>query len=681
MALRTATPWWLTWQHLLGLLLFFVSQRFLGHWDTFQTVATGLALAALTFAVVARVIAVARTRGDRRRVERTLLIATLASVVAIACWYLSTDAGAELAGVAQDDPKALARWSTPLEILAGIFGLASVLPMVMVEATLGLARRELFDLKTTGGAAGSGDGAVEHRRVREVATSGLTLALAAALLMVTCSVARQRNMRADVSYFKTSAPGASTQNIVKSIEDPIAVHLFFTSPNEVLDEVAAYFDELADATGRLTVEQHDPVVAAGIVSQFGVKESGTIVLVRGEQNEKITIDTDIERARRSTKSSTKPTLRTFDGAVNAALMKLARSKRVAYLTVGHGEINDPDSLAPALREQLPEARTTMIKAMLRDQNYEVKDLGAMDGLVDAVPEDAAIVMVLGPRTALSEDELATLDRYVAGGGSLLVALDPLSDVVLGPLEQRFAIKMDHTPIVDDKEYLPTAGPRVALTNQFSSHKSITAMARAASNAGLPLFQAGSLDDVEFGGAADQAPRKTFVIKSMQSSFRDANGNARFDDGEKRDRYNIAVAIEGPKPASAPDGGAGDDGDAARAEGYRAMVFSDADLFADRIDVKGRQLMVYRQTNGGPLPDDVIRWLGGEEDLAGAITDELDKPLAHTSSQDAKWFVLTIIAAPLLVLGGGLAATRRRRRKPAAAAPRKDAPSGARKESP
>jgi hypothetical protein len=645
MALRTATPWWLTWQHLLALLLFFVSQRFLGHWETYQTIAVVLALAGLTFAVAGRVVAVIRTTGDRRRVERTLLIATLASVVAIACWYLSTKSGAEAFGVDTADPKAFNRWATPLEILAGIAGLASVLPMVMVEATLGLARREMFDFKTKSAA---GEGAVEHRRVREVAYAGLTMALAAALLMVTCSVAKQRNKRADVSYFKTSSPGASTQNIVKAIEDPIAVHLFFTSPNEVLDEVAAYFSELADATGRITVEQHDPVVAAGIVSEFGVKESGTIVLQRGAQHEKITMDTDIEKARRSTKSTTKPTLRTFDGAVNAALMKLVRDKRVAYLTVGHGEINDPDSLAPQLREQLPEARTTMIKSILRDLHYEVKDLGAMDGLVDDIPQDAAIVMVLGPRTALSEDELNTLDRYVAEGGSLLVALDPLSDVVLGPLEQRFGLHYDHTPLLDDKEFLPTAGPRVPLTNQFSSHASITAMARAQSNAGLPLFQSGSLDDVEIA----DGPKKTFVIKSMQSSWRDSNGNGRFDADEKRDRYNVGVALEGPKRT-------GDDGK--EVEGYRAMVFGDADLFADRIDVKGRQLTVYRQTNGGPLPDDVIKWLGGEENLGGGVTDELDKPLAHTSSQDAKWFVLTIIAAPLLVLGGGLAATRRRRK--------------------
>ncbi len=183
------------------------------------------------------------------------------------------------------------------------------------------------------------------------------------------------------------------------------------------------------------------------------------------------------------------------------------------------------------------------------------------------------------------------------------------------------------------------------------------MAKAQSNAGLPLIRSsGSLEDVPFEGGGTP-PTKTITIHSMETAFLDLNDNFTFDafGGEQRERYNIAAAIEGPKVK---------DADGAEVEGFRAMLFGDADLFADRIDVKGRQLTVYRQTNGGPLPDDVVRWLGGEENLGGAVTDELDKPLQHSSSQDAKWFVLTIIAAPLLVLGGGLVATRRRRKKPA-----------------
>ena len=52
---------------------------------------------------------------------------------------------------------------------------------------------------------------------------------------------------------------------------------------------------------------------------------------------------------------------------------------------------------------------------------------------------------------------------------------------------------------------------------------------------------------------------------------------------------------------------------------------------------------------GPLLDDSVKWLGGEEVFAGEVVSEDDKPIQHTKSQDAVWFTLTIVGVPLLVL--------------------------------
>jgi hypothetical protein len=65
---------------------------------------------------------------------------------------------------------------------------------------------------------------------------------------------------------------------------------------------------------------------------------------------------------------------------------------------------------------------------------------------------------------------------------------------------------------------------------------------------------------------------------------------------------------------------------------------------------------------GPLLDDSVKWLGGEEVFAGEVVSEDDKPLKHTKSQDAVWFTLMIIGAPLLVLTLGLVGTWARRRR-------------------
>jgi len=56
------------------------------------------------------------------------------------------------------------------------------------------------------------------------------------------------------------------------------------------------------------------------------------------------------------------------------------------------------------------------------------------------------------------------------------------------------------------------------------------------------------------------------------------------------------------------------------------------------------------------------WLVGKESYVGDVVSEDDKPIEHTKSQDAKWFVGTIIGAPALVLALGLVGTLTRRRR-------------------
>jgi LPXTG-motif cell wall-anchored protein len=237
---------------------------------------------------------------------------------------------------------------------------------------------------------------------------------------------------------------------------------------------------------------------------------------------------------------------------------------------------------------------------------------------------------------------------------VLFALDPKSDAVLGPLEARLGVHFDRSSILDDKNYVAARGPRWAITNQFSSHASITSLSKAASNEGVLLLDSGSLDDRDFGGdPAAEKPKRTYVIRSMQQSFRDLDGNGGFTEGtEKRDRHNIAAAIEGPTLAGAAEGEEG-------AAGFRAMVFADLDLFVDRPVQQGGQ--IFLETWGGQMPSDAIKWVGGEEIFSGDITTENDVEITQSKRQDSWWFLLTIIGGPAIVLGAGLLTTRRRKR--------------------
>jgi hypothetical protein len=99
------------------------------------------------------------------------------------------------------------------------------------------------------------------------------------------------------------------------------------------------------------------------------------------------------------------------------------------------------------------------------------------------------------------------------------------------------------------------------------------------------------------------------------------------------------------------------------DGWRALVFSDADLFADAL-VQNAQRQAAVIIISGPLLDDSIKWLGGEEVFAGDIVTEEDSTIEHTKNEKAAWFFLTVLGVPVIVLALGLMGTsvsRRRRR--------------------
>jgi hypothetical protein len=643
MAMRTASPWWASLVFGAGLVLMFVGERVLGHLPGVRMMFTGLGLLAIVGTTGVRAYTTVATTGARRAVERSLLLCHVGVLVSLLLYALTTKWGL---GHFHFTDKGTEKFTTVLTVMWTLLMFVSIIPLFTIEGSLGMARRTAFDVKGAGA-----DEGVEYFRVRDIGWSGLSIAFAMGLLMVTCNVADQRNVQRDVSYFKTSQAGDSTKAIVASSKDPIKVLLFFPDPNEVKDQVKNYFEALSSASGHMTIESHDRFVDAELAGKYKVTKDGVIVLVRGtgdkEKSQTIELDTDITKMRTGTGK-----LRNFDREVNTVLMKLVRDKRKAYVMTGHGEITDPDSIPPDLKGKIQERRTSVFKKRLGDLNYEMKDLGLID-LAKDVPDDATVVIMLAPSVPLQPAEWAALDRYLDKGGRVMIALDPKSDPSLGQLEGKLGLKYNGLPLTDDQAYLPQRGTpadrRFAITTQFSAHASTTALSRSVDK-GLVLIESGALEDAPFTVKGEQ-PKKTYTIQSMESAFLDTNDNFTFDaTTEKRQKWHIGAAIEGPKLKGA---------DGKDKDGFRALVFADADLFADAlISNMGRAAVVIVS---GPLLDDSIRWLGGEEVFAGEVVTEDDKAIQHTKGQDAVWFILTIGGVPILVLTLGLIGTWARRR--------------------
>jgi hypothetical protein len=389
-------PAWVVPLYVGGLVVVYMGERVLSAFDSGRLVVTGAGVVAVLAATAARFVPTWQTSGERGRIEKLLGILSALGVLALCLYAASTDWGFGKLGLltAPDDKRE--KVHTLLTILWVTLVGVSVVPTLFAEAALYPMRNAER---------------LESRRVRAAAAAGLTLAFAALYCALFVYSAAGSEVKVDFSYFKTSEPSASTKRLVEGLNEPIRVIGFFPEVNPVRNEVQAYLQKLAAGAKNLKIEMHDRYLVPKLTKEMKIFQDGVILIQKGEAKRTLNVGTELKDAQKN--------LKTLDRDFQERVYKLLRERRTIYLTVGHGEINDEKT-----NKQETGRSAQILKLLLGKQNYTLKDLGLGQGLATEVPNDADVVMVLGPTAPFSPEEISSLDRYGKRGGKLFVALDP-----------------------------------------------------------------------------------------------------------------------------------------------------------------------------------------------------------------------------------------------------------------
>jgi hypothetical protein len=500
---------------------------------------------------------------------------------------------------------------------------ASVLSVLLVEFSYaGMARVPVVDA----------------HRLRRALNAGVGTSLALVFCFSISYVASERNRKADLSFFRTATASAATKQLVSALDQPIEVTLFYPPGNEVAEELNGYFADLARSGSKLTMVQVDQAVEPGRGKEVGVSANGAVAFARGKQHERIQIPMKLESARAK--------LRSLDQDVYKRILMLSRGKRTIYLVQGHGERGFTTP-----REGDASASLSHLKELLGTQNLETRDLSLAQGLANEVPADAALVMVVGPEQAMLAEETAALLRYFRGGGRLLVAVDPDAAAAAAPLLAGLSLELSPANLANDRVFWARTHQKadrigIAATS-YSGHPALATLSRFGSQLPVVFLGAGSLAKTKV--APSPAPTVDFVVRTDSSTWEDKNRNFEFDqDTEQRNAYTIGAAVTlrpappaSGKPASKPE------------PESRAFVVGDSDVFSN--------LLIVNRANTF-FAIDVLRWLLGEPEVAGPVSNEEDVPVRHTRKQDVVWFYASVFLAPGLVLVVGFVATRRRRKR-------------------
>jgi hypothetical protein len=619
-ATRPSGRWSALWG--LGMLAIFAGERMVAAGGA-RAVATVGGLVLVLAAMAARLRRAQSAAPDRRQVELTLLRLYGLGLGAVALYFLQSDLPTLWKG-----KELQINWPRLATVLAALW------PAVWAAAAWPIAFVELAYAQVARAPQ------LEIGRIRDAMFSGFGLAAALVFAFAIAYVASERDKKVDLAYFRTTRPGEVTRRIVRNLDQPIEIAVFFPSGNEVREEVDNYIQDLSKESGELKTVHYDFDIDPVKAKEYGVSTNSVLVFTRGARHEQLGLPREIESARNA--------LKTLDKEVQQRLMTIVKPPRVAAFTLGHGE----RSWERASNDTDKRSGIKTLRDILIDQTYDVRYLSAADGLMEDVPKDISVVMIIGPQKPFLPEELAALNRYVDRGGRLLIALDPENHVtmreVLAPLDLEYK---DETLANDqvfarrthqDNDHLNL------VTATYTSHPSVTTLQRLGARAPIILPGAGWINtkrDRKSGVTVDSP------IKAHHATFVDKNGNFQQDPGEDRRAWEIgATAVK---------------------KDARVFVLADSDALSDDvIPVAANQLLAV----------DVVHWLMGDEAYSGVASTEADVPISHTRKQDVIWFYGTIFLAPALVIAAGVLVTRSgRRRGPRgpAATPGAGHPQGAR----
>jgi gliding motility-associatede transport system auxiliary component len=589
----------------LGMVLIFVGERIVGSGGgASRAVATLGGLALALGALGARARRASQATAERRRAEGLLLRLYALGLLAVALY------------VAQSDLPTL-RGGYPLEHSSPKLAtaLAALWPALWVAAAWPIALMEMAYAQMAKAPR------LETGRIKDAMYSGFGVAFALVFVFTVVYVSSERDHKLDLAYFRTARPGEVVRKMVRTLDQPLEIASFFPSGNEVREEVDNYLTDLAKESGQLTITHYDYDIDPLKAKELGVTTNGTLVFVRGHRHELLGIPVSFEAARSA--------LKTLDKEVQQRLMLIVRQTKSAVFTTGHGERTwEPAASATDKRAQL-----TKLRELLLDQSYDLRTYGPSDGLMEEVPKDATVLVIMGPTRPFSPDESAAVNKYLKNGGRALIALDPENHVDLKEILDPLQLEYHSVTLANDQAYVRRTHTDADRTNlvtaTFSSHPSVTTLLRLGARAPAIFLGAGWIDAKRGRPIEYQVDAP---VKAHYSTFIDKNNNFQFDPDEQRRAWELAGAVSKGS--------------------MRAFVIADSDCFADEaIQAPGDELLTL----------DVMHWLMGDEAYQGLVSSEMDLPITHTRKQDVAWFYATIFVAPALVLGVGWLTTKRRRR--------------------
>ena len=463
-----------------------------------------------------------------------------------------------------------------------------------------------------------------RRQTRYGTLAATSVLVVLGILIAINYIGSRQNKRWDLTANKQFSLSDQSKNVVAKLDAPLQVLVFAQEP-----EFERYQDKLKEyqyVSKQVAAEYIDPDKKPSVARQNQIQQYGTIVLNYKGRTEKVTSDNEQD-------------------ITNGIIKVVSGQQKKLYFTQGHGERDTGSSDREGY---------STIAAALGRENYSVDKLViAQQG---AVPDDAALLIVAGPKTDFFLPEIDALKKYLDKAGKLMLEIDPPDKPDSAPLTNLIALAHDWGIDVGNDVVVDVSGmgrligtdasvpvaanyPPHPITQRFTF---LTAypLARSAS----PV--SGGVNGHNAQAFVESSPRSWAEtdIKSLLTS-----GKVALDESkDKKGPVAIASAVSAtsttpPKP--------GDPADAPKPE-TRVVVIGDSDFAATAgLGIQGNK----------DLFMNTVGWLSQQENLISIRPKEADdRRITLTATKQANIMWLSLLIIPATIFGTGVYTWWRRR---------------------
>lgn len=235
--------------------------------------------------------------------------------------------------------------------------------------------------------------------------SGVTLLVLAIVVVVNLIVGQlpQTINTIDLSEEQVTEVSQTSKDLLDGLDDTIVLKVL-ADQTTTDTAIKSFLEKYAATSSHLSIEWIDPVLHPSVLTDYSAEENSVVVENENtEDYEVISFSSIVSTGYDSSYN----TVTTFDGdgQLTSAVNRLTnQNEHTIYLSAGHGE----------------ETLVSSIITLFDKANYTTAELNTVT--TAEMPDDMDLLLIYGPTTDFTEDEITNLETYIAAGGKVMVVL-------------------------------------------------------------------------------------------------------------------------------------------------------------------------------------------------------------------------------------------------------------------